>query len=171
MYLHLVILSAPCKFARRPQPAWVGSAARGCRESGEGPPSHKSHFIYSPRHPGPVRHPLPPCKTHRFARNRSNQRGCRDGAEDRLGAACPGILPSQAKVVGSTTGFGIWILWALQCTVFSGQEPWPHLCALAPLPGGISLFWGALHVLPETDGTTRCLGHTNSSGCNWASFI
>lgn len=48
----------------------------------------------------------PPCKTHRFARNRSNQHGCRDGAEDRPGAACPGILPQLGESSGKHKG--IW---------------------------------------------------------------
>lgn len=145
--------------------------ARGCRGPGEGPPSCTSHFFYSPCHPGPVHHPLPPCKMHRFARNRSNQHRCRDGAEDRWGTTCPGLLPSQARMMGSTVGFGMWLLWAPQSTAFSGQEPWPQPRALALSPGDVSLFWGALRILPETDGTTCCLGRTDSAGCNWALCI
>lgn len=170
--MHLVILSAPCKFARHPQPAWVGSAARGCRGLGEGPPSSKSHFIYSPHHLSPVHHPLPPCKTHQFARNRSNKHRCRmqgwsrGSPEHHVSWVSP-----QPGEGGGTVGFGMWLLWAPWCMALSRQEPWPQPHALTPLPGDISLFQGVLHILPETDGAMCCLGHTNSTGCSWALCI
>jgi len=36
-----------------------------------------------------------------------------------------------------------------------------------PIARGISVFWDALHILPETNGTVCCLGHTESTGFNW----
>lgn len=78
---------------------------------------------------------------------------------DRWGAACPRVLSSWARAVGSTTGSGMQFLWALWCTAPSGQS-----CTLTSLPSGISLFWDALCILSKTDGTTCCLGCTDSTG-------
>lgn len=40
----------------------------------------------------------------------STDAGCRDGAEDGRGPTHPGLLPSWARVVGSTMGCGMWLL-------------------------------------------------------------